>query len=147
VLAQNKIAPAPAIASASSTGCPVSFSAQRKTYWSMSTGSTPKAAVAQAVQLTFSDSDASRISKAAVTVHGTSSKLQTTFTASHLPKDSWTESFTIERSEITSALSPRALRTKALSISIWVEITQIDFADGTMWKGNQEEQCVLVAGD
>jgi hypothetical protein len=106
-----------------------------------------KARIAQGVQLTFSPSDASRISKAAVTVHGTASRVQTISAASDAPKDSWTESFVLERSDGASALSPRALRTKGLAVSNWIEITQIDFADGTLWKGRPDAGCVLVAQD
>jgi hypothetical protein len=111
--------------------------------------SVPKAkvSIAQGVQLTFSPSDASRISKVAVTVHGTASRMQTISAAADAPKDSWIQSFILERSDGASALSPRSLPTKALATSHWIEITQIDFADGTLWKGHPEAECVVVAGD
>ena len=152
-LAQTGAVLTPAIAAGgpSSAGCPVNFSAQRKSFWAMSGSNgdrtTPKAAVSQAVQLTFNQSDASKISKTSVTVHGTPSRLQTITAATDAPKDSWSESFLIERGEGGSALPTRALRTKALATSSWVEITQIDFVDGTVWKEQLGAQCVLVAGD
>jgi hypothetical protein len=151
-LAQTRATSTPAIATTGlfSVGCPVNFSAQRKSFWAMSGSNdrtTPKAAISQAVQLTFTQSDAGKISKAAVTVHGTSGRLQTISSAEDAPNDAWTESFLIERSEGAPALPTRTLRTKAMATSNWVEITQIDFIDGAVWKEQSGAQCVLVAGD
>ena len=135
------------IASTKSLGCPIGFNVKRQSgLVARSAKYGPEDAIGQKLQLTFDRLDAPKITKATVTVHGISGH------AAYLPTHSGdstgdvSETFILERGAGTTSLYSAEILAHRIEVVRWVELTGMDYADGSQWHTTKESQCGTEVG-
>jgi len=129
----------PMTPSLSAMGCPVNFSVERKPIGSIiQTDGKQLRRSGQGVQINFHPSDAARIVRASVVVHGLSGR------ATMLPitqaNNKVTQSFDLQRKN-GKQLATRELWPKSMAVVESVEITSLEFADGSTWHASDASRC------
>jgi hypothetical protein len=131
-------------AGSASNGCPVGFSVQRRSpgavVW---TNDRSQKHPIQGVQLTFSRPSAAQIVKADVVVHGTSGEARV-IPAAGKAGDDLSQSFTLKRDDDSSTLPNRELWTETLATISFVELTEVEFANGVVWHEPHAGTCRAV---
>jgi hypothetical protein len=126
-----------------SESCPVNFFASRKAVGSVMAA---KGAAAphqgQGLQFNFLSAGESKVIKADITVHGISSQTRVIPASSAAERDS-TETFTL-RSENGQVLFYSSVWLNKLNGASWAELTNIEFADGTVWHASSTFRCSAV---
>jgi hypothetical protein len=126
-----------------SEACPINFSASRKAVGSVMLA---KGAAAphqgQGLQFNFVGSDESKVVKAEITVHGISGQTRVLPASSATEQDS-TETFTL-RSENGQVLLHSSVWLNRLNGVSWTELTNIEFANGTVWHASSTSRCSAI---
>jgi len=152
--AQVKVAESPAVLfdAPMSSGCPIGISAERRSSVAVSTvGSAPGRTLSQGLQLRFSRLFTPGIEGVTVVVHGLSGKTQ--MMPAGIDSSDVAESFHLNRAGQAASLSASYIEPKRVRTTQWVELTSVDYTDGTTWHESSGGQCkvtpsnfVLVAG-
>jgi hypothetical protein len=127
-----------------SQGCPIGFGAQvNARAMARTVEDEKKNGVGPLLELTFGRRGAARILAATVAVHGLSAS------GRYLPvgesSDSQTtQSFQLGSEHRAARLTDADVRVnKVLSVD-WVEVTKLEYADGSQWQASPDEQCRAV---
>lgn len=125
----------------SDAGCPVRFSAERYglTATLRETGRGTENRYTQSIKLSLERLAALRISRLAITVHGKDGSLEM-LPLARPSSTEVTESFVLVRPAGRSD-GTYLLQTKAIPVVSRVEITEIDFDDGSVWRRSQQSLC------
>jgi len=121
--------------------CPVNFAAQRQSSTEVRYANQgQEKSHGQGVQLTFTQRQTLEIVKVQVTVHGTSDKVRIIPAGSSANED-LTEIFQLERQPGTASLLRSSLWTRSMGSVSWVDLTEIEYADGYVWHKSKVSQC------
>jgi hypothetical protein len=135
----------------SSAGCPVGFSAERRSTTEVRYAKDGKQLRGQGLDLKF-DSQSKKIVKANVTVRGVDG------TARVMPAGSATSDDVAEIFQLGTSVGEDSLRhssvwTERVATVRWVDLTEVSYADGSVWHASQGVRCrvepskfLLVAG-
>ena len=124
-----------------SEGCPISFFAERRPIGLVGYASDTEARRHHTgVELTFKRSETPRIVSASVTVHGTSARPRITPAGTN-PDEDLTETFDLERQAGTPTLQTTELWMKKLANVRWVELTGLEYVDGSAWHPSSTSRC------
>lgn len=128
----------------SSESCPVGFSASRVAAPTMmvTKGAEPKHS-SLGLQLNFSRPDAAQIVKASITVHGPSNKAQVTPASTKADTD-MTETFELRSDAQAKNLLHAAVWMKKMGAVKWVDLTEIEYANGSVWHASSNSKCRAV---
>lgn len=143
IFAQAKTDPSTATLTPSlpSQGCPVNFYAKRTgglvVHYAKDGHQDP---TGQGLDLAFSKNDASRIEKIIVTVHGMSAQGDVLPVRNNSSSDI-AETFILERHPGATTLDSE-IWTRKIGPVRWVELTQIEFANGSVWQKSKESKCI-----
>lgn len=151
VLASLSIAPhtnaatTPAIFTQPPTGesCPVGFSAERRSIPTLKNVRNADAHRGQGLRINFVAIPSATILKASLTVHGASAKLRTvpaSFDVA-MPDDA-TETFQLTGTQ--GSLLHSSIWTRQIVAVNWVELTQLEYADGSTWHTSPESRCTAA---
>ncbi len=127
-----------------SMGCPISWVAQRvpmtgeRVLLPAAAPQTSSWGVA-GLELQFGHAKQG-IAKVSVTVHG-KTLAEGMLPAALRPSEEITENFPLERPVGVHGLASATITTHRISSVLWVELTQIRFVDGSVWRPSQDEQC------
>lgn len=144
MLAQANAGTAPTVLTAppTSQACPVTFYAKRTgglvVRYAKDGHQEPDG---QGLQLTFSRQDAPKIEKTVVTVHGLSAQGGVLPVHTNTNEDI-SETFILERHAGATSLDTSEIWTHKIGPARWVELTQIDYADGSVWQQSKESKCI-----
>jgi hypothetical protein len=121
--------------------CPVNFAAQRQSSTEVRYANQgQEKSHGQGVQLTFTQRVTPEIVKVQVTVHGTSDKARVIPAGASIDED-LTEIFQFERQPGTASLLHSSLWTRSMGSIRWVDLTEIEYADGYVWHKSKASQC------
>jgi hypothetical protein len=127
-------------------GCPVNFSAQRQAGLAVRSVRDGQGKIdGQGLTITFQQLYTPKIAGVSVTVHGTSGQTASMITNSGLQGDV-SESFTLKRDAPASSLSNSAIWTRKVKAIRWLELTKIEYADGSQWEPSKESRCRVQPG-
>jgi hypothetical protein len=145
--------PAVLFASPVSNACPIGIVAERRSPVSMSTvGTSPVATRTQGIRLRFQHFLTPEIQQVTVVVHGLSQRSRI------IPADirsisDLEETFQLTRAEQATSLTTSYLQPSRVFITQWIELTSVDYTDGSTWHAWRAGQCtvtpnklILVAG-
>ncbi|NYF79177.1 hypothetical protein [Granulicella arctica] len=121
-------------------GCPIDFTAQRRSKFELLPINAGQLKLKQWVQLSFSQSNISKVARIRVTAHGFSDKLRA-IPANAIFGEDVTENFQLEHQPGEVGLFTSYLQTHNMGGVLWVEITGIDYADGSVWQRSKASQC------
>lgn len=142
VPAQDKVAGSPTIflVPPTSNACPVGFTAERRSSHELEFVNGGLSKSRQWVHLTFGRGDAQTIVKVSVTAHGASDKPHAMPASAGIDEDI-TETFQFERKSGEPGLLASNLSTHTMGSVRWVELTELDYADGSVWRESKASQC------
>jgi hypothetical protein len=128
----------------SSESCPVGFSASRVAAPTMmvTKGAEPGHS-SLGLQLNFSRLAASQIVKASITVHGPSEKARVA-PASTKADTNMTETFELRSDAQAKSLLHAAVWMKKMGAVKWVNLTEIEYANGSVWHASSNSKCRAV---
>ena len=141
VVAQEKPQSATAILTTPlvNEGCPVNFSAQRRSGTELRWAKDSEAKISgTGMELTFIHKDASRIAKAQVTLRGWAGGPRVVPLSGNADDDA-VELFQIQKGHdgrLRTAIWPRKM-----TYVQWVDLTQIEYTDGTIWNSSATSRC------
>jgi len=127
-----------------SQACPINFSVKRTPNSGLVAVDHPNAPgepPAQGLELNFRNPPPSPIVKAEITVHGMSG-VHMVPAAAQKGSDS-TETFVLAASEDSPLLHPSIWTTKVNAVA-WLELTRIEYANGTTWQSSAESRCTAA---
>ncbi|HMH16489.1 MAG TPA: hypothetical protein VK578_25540 [Edaphobacter sp.] len=155
VWAQEKahIGPTVLMAPPVSTGCPVGFSAERRSSTQVRYAKDGKQLRGQGLELQFDpQSNPKKILKANVTVHGVNGAARV-MPAGSGDSDDVAELFQLEAGAGEESLRHSSIWTKRVATVRWVDLTEVAYADGSVWLASASGRCriepngfLLVAG-
>jgi hypothetical protein len=123
-----------------SEGCPVRFGAAVSSRAVIHTANDlPADGSAVLLQLSFMGTGAPKIAKASVRVHGWVPARRFVPVGSAPPEDR-TQVFQLVDTSGTSGLVNRDVRVNRMLVR-WAEITELRYADGSVWKTSQDSYC------
>jgi len=144
--------PAVLFASPMSSGCPIGIAAERSLSVIVKIRSAGAAPQTQGLQLRFQHLLAPGIEGVTGVVHGLSGKSRMMPAGSDSSSDV-AETFHLNRPEQAASLSAAYLQPKTVRMTQWIELTSVDYTDGSSWHSSQAARCrvtpsnlVLVAG-
>lgn len=127
-----------------SQSCPVRFSADRLSVPALRNVDKAAPSAGQGLEINFSALPTATVVKADVTVHGTSAGLRMSPAAlSAIKRDDAVETFQLTASEGKPLLQSSIWTTKIAIVS-WVELTHVEYADGTTWQASPESRCAAA---
>jgi len=130
-------------ASANSGGCPIGIVAERHSAPIVNTiGSAPARPQTQGLELRFSRLLTPEIAAVTLTVHGLSGRGQ--FMPAGTISSDASETFQLTRAEQAKGLTDSYLQPKRVRTAQWIELTSVDFTDGTTWHATHGEQCTVT---
>lgn len=142
--AQPANTPAIFVAPPASQSCPVSFSADRQPYGGIVNVDRGATFPGQGLQINFLRSASAAILKVDVKLHGLTPGVRMSPASADTRKAvQTTETFHLAASE-GSPLVHSSVSTKRLASVDWVELTRIEFANGTTWQPSAESRCVVA---
>jgi len=144
--AQVKLGESPTVlfASPNSTGCPIGMVAERQSAPIVSTvGNASPVPSTQAIQLRFRHYPAPNIEQVTVIVHGLSGKSRM-MPANSADSNDVEESFQLTRAADASSLTASYVRPTRVRTTQWIELTRVEYADGTTWRASREAQCTIT---
>jgi hypothetical protein len=129
------------VAPPASEGCPVGFSVQRRSAAEVNWASSEARDGVQGLGLgvVFVAKDAGRILKVDLTVHGMGAGPRMMPAAGGSPDGDVTEIFQLARGE-NLELPPGVWMRRVKSVR-WVDLTEIEYADGSVWKAAAGSRC------
>ena len=128
-----------------SEACPINFSVRRTPNSGLVAVDHPGAPgqpLAQGLELNFRNLPPSAIVRAEITVHGMSGLHMVPADTAQKSTDS-TETFVLTASEDSPLLHP-SIWTKRLNAVAWLELTRIEYANGTVWQPTAESRCTAA---
>jgi hypothetical protein len=128
-----------------SQGCPINFSVKRSPNSGLVAVNHPNAPgepPAQGLELNFRNPRSSAIVRAEITVHGMSGVHMVPAAAAQKGSDS-TETFVLTAGEDSPLLHP-SIWTKKLNAIAWLELTRIEYANGTTWQPSTASRCTAA---
>jgi hypothetical protein len=137
----------------SSVGCPVEFYAERRSATEIRYAKDGKQTRGQGLELKFAPgADPKKILKANVTVHGVSGAARV-MPAGENSSDDVVEIFQLGAGAGEDSLRQSSLWTQRMGTVRWVDLTEIAYADGSVWRASEGARCrvepngfLLVAG-
>jgi hypothetical protein len=131
-----------------SQSCPVNFSVKRNPKSGLvmvkRPGTPPGPAYSQGLHIDFVPRTESPIRKASITVHGMTPGTRMLPTRAATPMgDDATETFELTPSAGLPLLHS-SIWTKKMSAVTYVELTRIEYADGTTWQPSPESRCTAA---
>jgi hypothetical protein len=127
-----------------SESCPVNFSVERKPNSGMVMVKGAAASHGQGLQINFIALPESAILKVHITVHGMTPGVRVIPASSRIAtRDDATETFVLSAEPDSPLLHP-AIWTKRLNAVTWVELTRIEYANGTTWQASQQSRCAAA---
>lgn len=122
--------------------CPVGFTVQRKGMPAMRSIASGDAVRRRGAGLDihFSEYAALRIAQVKVVVHGVSTDPMLLQVADS-KNDNVTETFHLQRADGDKELAGSALWTRAMGTISRVELTEITYTDGSVWRPSEESRC------
>jgi hypothetical protein len=127
-----------------SESCPVNFSVKRSSHSGMVMVKPNGAVFTQGLQIDFLKSPETEILKADITVHGMSARGHMMPAASRASRpDDASETFVLTPGAGLPLLHS-SISTKKISAITWVELTRIDYANGTTWQASPESRCTAA---
>jgi hypothetical protein len=136
-----------------SSGCPVGFSAERRGAGAVRYAKDGSASRGQGLELQFDPrTNPKKILKANVTVHGVSGAARV-IPAGEGRSEDVAEIFQLGAGTGEESLRHSNIWTQRVSTVRWVDLTEIAYADGSVWRASEGERCrvepsafLLVAG-
>ena len=142
--AQTSSTPAIFLSPPASESCPVSFSADRQPDGGMVNVDRKTRSYSQGLQINFARSSSPALLKVDVKLHGMTPGV-------HMSPASLATRRAVEATEtfqLTATQGSPLLRssvsTKRLGSVDWVELTRIEFANGTTWQSSTDSRCVVA---
>lgn len=137
--------PSPKVASPTAQGCPVNFSARRTGGLIVQYANRSPRPISQGLHLTFARHDAAVLAKIVVTVHGMPAHGGIMPVHSNTSSDTAdiAETFTLEN-HAGAGIESSEIRLHRMGPARWVELNQIEFADGSVWQKSKDSTCVAV---
>ena len=137
----------------SSAGCPVGFSAERRSAGAVRYAKDGSERRGQGLELKFDPlADPKKIMKANITVHGVSVAARV-IPACENGNDDLAEIFQLGTGAGEDSLRQSSIWTQRMGTVRWVDLTEIAYADGSVWHASAGERCrvepsafLLVAG-
>jgi hypothetical protein len=127
-----------------SESCPVNFSAERKPFGGVVQVDKGATIHFQALQLNFASSSSPAILKVNGTLHGMTPGLHVSpISFRDRSATRATETFQLTADE-RSPLHQPSISIRKLGTVDWLELTRIEFADGTTWHASSESRCVVA---
>jgi hypothetical protein len=129
---------------ATSEGCPIGFGAQINGRAIAQTAADQKKnGSGPLLEMTFSVRGAAKIVSANVTVHGLSSSDR------YLPVDQHSDenaaqTFELDRASGAAGLTNAAVWLNKILFVNWAEVTELKYADGSVWHESSDSQCRAV---
>ena len=147
------IGPTVFMAAPVSTGCPVGFSAERRSTTEVRYAKDGKQLRGQGLELQFdSRTNPKMILKANVTVHGVDGTARV-IPAGSSDSEDVSELFQLEAGAGEKSLRHSSIWTQRVSTVRWVDLTEVAYADGSVWLASASGRCrvepngfLLVAG-
>jgi hypothetical protein len=137
----------------SSAGCPVGFSAERRSAGAVRYAKDGRESRGQGLELKFDPlTDPKKIVKANVTVHGVNGAARV-IPAGENSNDDVAEIFQLGAGAGEESLRHSSIWTQQVSTVRWVDLTEVAYADGSVWLASASGRCrvepsafLLVAG-
>lgn len=127
-----------------SESCPVRFSAERRSIPAMKNVGNVGAHPGQGLQINFVPFPATAILKADITVHGASPRLHIIAASTAAAnRDDAIETFRLAGSAEGPLLHSSVWTNEIVAIS-WVELTRVEYADGSMWHTSPQSRCTAT---
>ena len=123
-----------------SESCPVGFSASRTAVPVMMATKSNEQYPRLGLQVDFSHPNASKIVKASITVHGASGKGHLIPAGDAMGTDR-TETFNLQSTPKIENLRSSKVWLKKMSAVSWVDLTEIEYADGSTWHASSFSKC------
>lgn len=123
-----------------SQACPVGFSASRTAVPVMVATKSNERYPRLGLRLDFSHPNASKIVKATITVHGASGKGHFIPAGDAMGTDR-TETFNLGSNEGIENLRSSKVWLRRMSAVSWVDLTEIEYADGSVWHASPVSKC------
>ncbi len=120
--------------------CPVGFSASRTAAPVMVATKSNEQYPRLGVQLDFFNPNASKIVKASITVHGASGKVHI-IPAGDATDTDRAETFNLQNNPGIENLRSSKVWLKKMSAVSWVDLTEIEYADGSTWHASSFSKC------
>ena len=128
----------------SSESCPVRFSAERRSIPTMKNVRNADVPHGQGLQVNFLTLPATAILNADITVHGASARLHMIPAATaKANRDDAIETFRLTSSAEGPLLHSSIWTNKIVAVS-WVELTRVEYADGTTWQASPQSRCTAA---
>ena len=134
-----------------SSGCPVGFSAERRSTTEVRYAKDGRQSRGQGLELKF-DSQQKKILKANVTVRGVNGEARV-MPAGSAGSDDVAEIFELIPGTSEDSLKHSSLWTERVATVRWVDLTEIAYMDGSVWHASEGKRCriepskfLLVAG-
>lgn len=151
--ANPHIGPTVFMAAPISTGCPVGFSAERRSAGAVRYAKDGSERRGQGLELKFDPlADPKKIVKVNVTVHGVNGTARV-MAAGENSGDDVAEIFQLEAGAGEGSLRRSSIWTQQVSTVRWVDLTEVAYADGSVWLASASGRCrvepsafLLVAG-
>ncbi len=122
--------------------CPIGFYAKRQSgLVERAIRSGKQDGFGQRLQLTFDHLQAPGIAKASVTIYGVSGNVAYTPVAHTDRNGDVSEIFSLERRAGAVSLQNSEVWTRKIQAVRWVELTEIDYVNGSEWHKTKESQC------
>jgi hypothetical protein len=136
-----------------SSGCPVGFSAERRSTTEVRYAKDGREIRGQGLELKFdSQTEPKKILKANVTVRGVTGVARV-MPAGSASIDDVAEIFQLGAAVGEDSLRHSSIWTQRVATVRWVDLTEISYADGSVWHASQGERCriepskfLLIAG-
>jgi hypothetical protein len=124
-----------------SIGCPVGFSAERRSSTEVRYAKDGKQLRGQGLELQFDPrSNPKKILKVNVTVHGVDGTARV-IPAGENSSDDVTELFQVEAGAGEGSLRRSNIWTQRVSTVRWVDLTEVAYADGSVWLASASGRC------
>jgi hypothetical protein len=135
-----------------SSGCPVGFSAERRSTTEVRYAKDGREIRGQGLELTFDSNKPKKILKANVTVRGVNGEARV-MPAGSAGNDDVAEIFELIAGVGEDSLQHSSLWTQRVATVRWVDLTEVAYADGSVWHASKWKRCriepskfLLVAG-
>jgi hypothetical protein len=136
-----------------SSGCPVGFSAERRSTTEVRYAKDGREIRGQGLELKFdSQTEPKKILKANVTVHGVTGEARV-IPAGSRDSDDVAELFQLEAGAGEESLRHSSIWTQRVSTVRWVDLTEVAYVDGSVWLASASGRCriepngfLLIAG-
>lgn len=147
LMAQTNPHGAPALFTAgpASESCPVNFFVDRTSASAVRMFANENKSIHSGLglEMNLARSGASKVAKATVTVHGSSPQAHLMPATTHTDAD-MTETFELRSDAEANGQLHSAVWLKKMSAVSWVDLTDIEYADGSTWHASSLSQCRAV---